>query len=323
MPVSRRLAVLAAVLTLAAGLPAAPASAATTPCLPAAGSPACQVWTGKVVRVGDGDTVLVDLAGDGTSTPRWIRLIGAQAMEQTVYSATPARRRGECHSLAATARFEQLVRAGGGTVRLTAQKASSASLARPLRAVAVKINGGWRDVGLDLIGRGLALWQPWAEEWAWNSAYRLAQARAARQGGNLFDTDTCGTGPAQAAGLSLVVNYDAEGLDDVNLNGEWVRVDNPSAAAVSIGRWWIRDSGLRRYVFPAGTTVPAQGSVTLHVGDGTATPTDKYWGLSAPVFGNPTDDARALGDGAYLFDPAGDLRAWMQYPCVLGCATPS
>jgi micrococcal nuclease len=309
----------AAVAGALAVAPAMPAAAATTPCLPSAPSPTCLVWTGEVVRVNDGDTLSVDLAGDGTSTPRSIRLINAQAMEQTVYSSVVQRRRGECHSLAATARLEQLVRAGGGVVRLTAQQASSSSRSRPLRSVAVRINGSWHDVGLDLMRRGLALWQPFGAEWAWNSRYRLAQAQAARDGVNLFDTDACGSGPAQTSPLGVVVNYDADGADDRNLNGEWVRVENGSAAPVPVAGWWVRDSALRRYTFPAGTVLPARGAVYVHVGSGKPTATHKYWGQTAPVFDNPTFDQQAHGDGAYLFDPRGDLRAWMQYPCVLSC----
>ena len=44
------------------------------------------------------------------------------------------------------------------------------------------------------------------------------------------------------------------------------------------------------------------------------------WTLAHPMFENPPPDGRALGDGAYLFDPQGDLRAWMMYPCYVNCA---
>jgi endonuclease YncB( thermonuclease family) len=163
--------------TVLAAVPTAPAAAAAS-CRPG-GGPACRVWTGRVAWVADGDTLLVDVAGDGTGIPRSIRLIGVQSMEQTVYSAVPARRRGECHALAATARVEQLVRAGGGIVRMTAQKASSASRGRPLRSVAVKINGSWRDIGLELLRHGYAMWWPDRTEYAWNGTYRRAAQLAA------------------------------------------------------------------------------------------------------------------------------------------------
>ncbi|OJF11771.1 lamin tail domain-containing protein [Couchioplanes caeruleus] len=316
----RRLALVLAVV-LGAGVLATPAAAASGSCLPTGGGPRCQVWTGKAVRVGDGDTILVDITGDGRNNPRWIRLINVQAMELTVYSTTPSRRRGHCHAVAAAARLEQLLRAGGGVVRMTAQHASSSSKNRPLRAVQVRIDGQWRDVGLDLLRRGLTLWQPFKGEYAWNASYRTAQARAARDRLNLYDTDACGSGPSQNAAISAFVNYDAEGQDDKNLNGEYVRLDNASASAVPIAGWWVRDSGLRRYTFRAGSVIPAHGSVYVHVGKGRDTATHKYWGLTRPVFDNPTDDAQALGDGAYLFDPRGDMRAWMQYPVGAPVAT--
>ncbi len=39
---------------------------------------------------------------------------------------------------------------------------------------------------------------------------------------------------------------------------------------------------------------------------------DFHWGLDEPVFENVHPD-RGMGDGGYLFDPDGDLRAWQTY----------
>ncbi|WP_236718209.1 lamin tail domain-containing protein [Actinoplanes sp. TFC3] len=299
----RRLSCLAtAVIALVAALPA-PASAATSACLPG-GVTRCQVWTGKVVRVSDGDTLMVDLAGDGTSEPRSIRLIDAQAMELSVHSSIVAKRRGDCHALEATARLEQLVRAGGGVVRLTAQDASSSSLNRPLRAVQLRIGGVWRDAGLELVRQGFALWQPFAGEWAWNSAYRAGTRSAAHAGLNLFDTDACGSGPYQSEPISVTVDW----------KQELVHLTNGAAYPISLAGWWVRDSGLRRYTFPPRTMVHPGAIITVHVFAGTTTATDFFWGLDAPVFDNPTGDEQDRGDGGYLFDPQGDLRAWMIYP---------
>src|SRR3954451_11623758 len=89
-----------AVLCTVATSAAVASTASRVPCRPGAGSPACRVWTGKVSWVADGDTPLVDVYGDGTRTPKSIRVIGIQTMEQSVYSPTPSRRRGECHALA-------------------------------------------------------------------------------------------------------------------------------------------------------------------------------------------------------------------------------
>jgi endonuclease YncB( thermonuclease family) len=317
------LALFVALLTLVA-LPAAPAQAAATtgPCRPDGHGPVCRVWAGRVDHVSDGDTVAVDVFGDGTATPLPIRLIGVQAMEQHVYSGVVSKRRGECHALAATARLEELIRWSGGLVRITAQHPASVSRGRALRAMAVKINGVWRDAGQILIREGHALWMlSSGGEQAWNAPYRLAQQLAARDGRHLYDRDACGAGPYQSAALDVWVNPDADGSDSTNVNGEWIRIGNNSGTAVPIGRWWVRDSGLRRYTFPTGTSVPAHGAIFVHTGHGVPTETRKYWNLAEPVFENPTWDSDAIGDGAYLFDPQGDLRAWDLYPCVTGCRT--
>ncbi len=325
LPLRRRLAplLLAAAAVPAAVVVAPPASAATGACLPGTSSPTCTFWTGKVTTVHDGDTMSVDVYGDGTSTPVKLRLTGIQAMEQTVYSRYPSRRRGECHSLVATARLEALVKAGGYVVRLAAQDPRSQTGGRLRRQVSVKINGSWRDTGEILVREGHALWLPNSVEYAWNNSYRMLSQRAAANRWRLWDTDYCGYGPNQASRIKLWVNWDAEGSDGSNVNGEWVRLRNYNATTdVNLAGWWLRDSFLRRYTFPAGAVLRAGGTVTVHMGSGTNSATRFYWGLSSPPFENVTRDARGMGDGAYLFDPQGDLRYWMSYACSYACNDP-
>jgi hypothetical protein len=69
--------------------------------------------------------------------------------------------------------------------------------------------------------------------------------------------------------------------------------------------------------------VQPNSSVTVYAGDGEDFGNALYWGLSAPVFENVIRDDRGIGDGAYLFDPQGDVRAWMIYPCRVGCGAPA
>ena len=82
---------------------------------------------------------------------------------------------------------------------------------------------------------------------------------------------------------------------------------NTGTRPLPIGGWYFRDSALRRYHF-AGTRVAPGKSVTLHVGKANRTSTLFFWGYDKPLFENS-------GDGGYLFDPQGDLRAWVVYPC--------
>jgi len=63
----------------------------------------------------------------------------------------------------------------------------------------------------------------------------------------------------------------------------------------------------RRAVSPASWTVPAHASIYVHVGRGRSHGTNFYWGLGHALFDN------TIGDGGYLFDPQGDLRAWDIY----------
>ena len=292
---------------------ASPASASVGPCLPG-GSPngaLCTFWTGKVTFVADGDTIDVDIAGDGTKRARRARLTGFNAMELTRYSHTASKRRGDCHGVEATARLEQLLRRSRWRVRLAAQDPASVSGGRLRRQVSAHLDGRWVDVGRTMLAEGHALWMPNSVEWAWNRGYADLSRQAADAGLRLWNPDGCGHGPDAA--LSLDVNYDAAHNDRLNINGEWADIHNGSDHDVSLKGWWFRDSALRRYSFPAGATAPAGETVRLEMGPGADTGDTFHWGLNTPPFDNPSYDARAIGDGGYLFDPRGNLRAWVIY----------
>jgi endonuclease YncB( thermonuclease family) len=293
---------------------AAPAAAAVGPCLPG-GSPdddaLCTFWTGKVTFVADGDTIDVDIAGDGTKRARRVRLTGFNAMELTRYSHTASKRRGACHGVEATARLEQLLRRARWRVRLAAQDPASTAGGRLRRQISARLNGRWVDVGRTMLAEGHALWLPNGIEWAWNRDYADLSRRAAGAKLRLWNPDGCGSGPAAA--LSMEVQYDPRGNESLDVNGEWAEIHNDGAAAVSLAGWWFRDSALRRYTFPQHATIPAGETVRLEMGQGANTSDTFHWGLSGPPFENPSYDERANGDGGYLFDPRGNLRAWVIY----------
>jgi endonuclease YncB( thermonuclease family) len=317
----RRLVVMVLALVAAAGVSAAPAAARSGSCMVPGAKLRCSIWTGKVTFIGDGDTIYVDVDDDGSARRIPVRFTGLNAMEQTVYSANPAARRGDCHALEATARIEQLIRAAGGRVRLAAQDASSASRRRWRREVAVRVGGRWRDLGRVLLSEGLAVWMPNRYEWYWNRGYaKLAEQAAAAHRG-LWDGTSCGRGPQEAARLALTVNSDADGDDGENLNGEWVRIRNLDAAmSVLLGGWMIQQSSPGRYVLPDWLTLPPGEELTIHVGSGMDTWTELFLGRDTPMFDNAAK--HFVGDGAYLFDPQGDVRAWSTFPCRLACRDP-
>src|SRR4051794_17813789 len=292
---------LAGAVALLVLVPAAAARASTGPCFP--GGPRCHFWKAKVTFIADGDTIDVRVGGH----VRPIRLTGINAMELTRYSKYPSRRRGDCHGVAAADRIDRLLRAAHRRVRLAAEDPRSRSGHRLRRQVSVRLGGRWVDVNRTLVAEGLALWLPNNVESAWSDEYRTLSEQARAAGRQLWNPTGCGMGPSPNAGLTMKLNWDADGNDGANVNGEWARISNPSGAPVSLPRGRSRDSALRHYPFPASAVVPAGGSIPLRMGRGADGGGEFHWGLSPPPFENN-------GDGAYLFDPRGNLRASVVYP---------
>lgn len=320
-----RLAATALAVAALAAPAAAPAQGPGTfeaPCVPWDRAPFCTFWEGTVTRVDDGDTLRVRV--DGEPRAQRVRITGIQAMELSVHG--DGFRAGACHAIDAVNRLEELVERANGRVRLSAMDEASFSRNRERRSVAVQLGDRWVDVGRVLLREGLALWLPGRDEWAWNARYSTYAERAAAAGIGIWNPRACGPGPNDGQPIEVVVHSDADGSDNESLvgqHGEWVRVTNRDPVTpLDLTRWWLRDSDLRAYRFPDGFTLPPGASVTVHVGRGVDTGSDLHWGLGSPVFDN-IDRERELGDGAYLFDPDGDLRAWMTYPCRLSCDDPN
>jgi endonuclease YncB( thermonuclease family) len=316
---------LAALLTL--GLVAAPARASWhAPCRPDAPEGAkCTWWAAKVLAVSDGDTFTARIQGRRAAVD--VRFTGINAMELTRYSHRASLRRGACHGVEAASLVGAYVRRSRGRVRLAAEDPGSRSGHRIRRSVWVRDHGRWRDLAAIELETGLALWLPNKTEAAHNMEYEELAIAALKDRVGLYDPATCGAGPDDDLPLSLRVNWDADGEDGENLNGEYVEIRNDGARPMSLAGWWFRDSALRKrhgvpgYPFPAGAVLPAHGSVVLHVGCGTDSAGVFYWCQHESVFEN-VDRTRGAGDGGYLFDPQGDLRAARLFPCVGTCHDP-
>ena len=266
---------------------------------------------GRVTYVPDGDSPFVN--------GRDIRLIGVQATEVGHGS-----NKSWCHAIAAKNALHRLVY--HRSVELRSMHADSRNLGRPLRSIYVRKHGQWDNVQRELLKAGQVLWFPQTGETEHNSYYHLLAARAAAKGIGIWNTSYCGSGPYQHADLSIDLRWDANGADEQNLNGEWVRIINHGPIDVHLGGWHIRDTSLAMYTFPRHAVVPANGgAVTLHSGSGdnpnTSSARDFHWNLSHSLFGN-VNRHKGEGDEAFLLDPDGDFRAWSDYPCVLNCADP-
>jgi endonuclease YncB( thermonuclease family) len=308
-------------------LPAAPASARKAQCIGGFKGSKCLVWNGRVKAVDDGDTLTVRVAGQGVQK---VRLNGINAME--LWNYKPNHRRGYCHALEARSRLDRLVKGSHRRVRLYAQHKNSRSIgegrSRFRRTIAVKSGGRWIDAGSVLIREGHGLFLPNGDEWAWNGPYTKAVQLAQRRGKNLWNDRACGVGPFQSSRIHMKVKWDAQNNDAKNINGEWVRLTNLGDKRISLRGWWMRDSYLRGklhgakkgrgFTFPGSAAIAPNGTLTIYAGKGKNSATKLHWGLGDAPFENATNDKKRVGDGAYLFDPQGDIRAFMQYPCRIG-----
>ncbi len=310
-------------LSLAGALlaPAPAALAKSGPCMPEYPHGAqCTIWHGTVRYVDDGDTLDADVPGDGLGGLLRVRITGIQAMEQTSYKA--AQRAGDCHAVDATKRLEQLVkRSKKKRIRVASLYPESRSRGRRLRSIAVRYRGRWHDVGRIMISEGHALWWPGQSEDATNVRYSILAQHAAAAHKGLYSPNYCGVGPNEGHAIRLWANWDADGNDHDDVNGEWVKIKNlDTINPLPLDGWYVRDSGLRRFTFPPGASIAPNSSVTVYAGQGEPFAGAYFWNLTAPVFENISGDDRGMGDGAYLFDPQGDVRASMIYPCRVGCA---
>jgi micrococcal nuclease len=255
---------------------------------------------GTVVRVVDGDTVIADIGGQ----QHRIRITGINAMELTDYDEGELE--GDCHAVRATRVLKKLVL--GKQVRFIAQDKNSASGDRLRRRIQL-LDKQKTDPAAQLLRQGLALWLPNEDEYRRNKRYAKLGKEAADNHRGLWNSQACGAGPDQHAQLSIQVKWWGK---------ETVTITNHSAAPVDLTKWWLRDSSFHGkrahgYTFKAGTVVPAGGSIVVYSTKGANGPGQYNWGLPNPVFDNVTAAPTNMADGAYLFDPKGDLRAAQQY----------
>lgn len=274
--------------------------------------------TGRVTAVADGDTIWVNLAGDGTKRPVRVRLAGIQATETRHSNLNNSR--NWCHGVQAAKALRKLVQ--NRRVQLRGVRADSRSLGRPLRYVFVRSGGRWVDVQRILLQQGHVMSLTLENENTNDAAYGLLAQRAATTGRGLWNTTTCGAGPQQSVPLRTWVHWDAEGNDGQNPNGEYVVVENRSATeTLNLGGWMVRDTSQAWYRFPSSARIAPNSFVRLFVGRGTDSAQAFHWNLGKPLFSNPSD-APGTTEFAVLMDPRGDFRSWATYPCRITCADP-
>lgn len=269
--------------------------------------------------VNDGDTILVRLSG----RTEVVRLLGVQAFELTTYNNNdPSRWTGECNAVPAARFVLKTLRRAGPRVRLSSPAPRTDSRGRLIRRVEVRLGGRWRDLAAMALRRGLVLWLHHVASEDINRTYSLVQQRAAARGLGLWRPEACGAGPSEGAAFELRIMSDPLG-EDTDRNGEWVRITNTSAQGVPLTGWYLGNAGPKaeRFRFPAGAAIAPGASLTVFNGAGAATASAFFRDLPNNLFENSFNGGGA-GDGAYLLDPDGDVRAHAIYPCLLDCTDP-
>ena len=135
----------------------------------------------------------------------------------------------------------------------------------------------------------------------------------------LFDYWPCRgicDGPGALSPLIIdEVNWDAPGNDDLDPNGEWIKVKNVGTSSVDLQDWHLESYPW--IVYSADSRVMAPGStVTFYVGHGTNTATKVYWGQDKSILNTE-------GDAVALFDPSNNVADCFAYGSGSCARTPA
>ena len=172
---------------------------------------------------------------------------------------------------------------------------------------------------------GLATWFTLENESALSYKYRVMIAQTQLKKIGLWSSDLCGPLEQPEAKLSVNVNWNAQGNDRENINGEYAIIRNVGESNVDVTGWVLRDIGVSDWFrFPPGSTLAPNDFRVVHMGvgtNGTPNPRDLYWGSGEALFRNTVIDS-FLGDGAYLLNQNTAVRSYYEYPCVLDCSDP-
>ncbi len=104
----------------------------------------------------------------------------------------------------------------------------------------------------------------------------------------------------------VMINYDASGNDNNNLNDEYLTLKNNCKDQITMSGWEIKDSGTNIYKFKS-FVLGSGSSFTLFSGKGTDTNSKIYWNSGGAIWNN-------AGDTLYLRDGKGNLVLSYTYP---------
>jgi len=231
---------------------------------------------GFVIRIIDGDTVELN-------NSEKVRLLGINTPEK-----------GEPLYAEAKKRLEQLVL--NETVYMEKDKENEDKYGRLLRYVYL----GDEMVNLRMIEEGYATVYVIKPNDAYKKVFEEAEevARISRKGfWSLVSEDKC-----SPCIVLEEFNWNAEGDDCENANGEWFELENVCSFDCDLTGWSVKDAGTTTYNFPK-FVLASKFSVKIFSGSGNNTQSELYW--------NRKGSCRAIwsndGDTLFLRDSEGEL----------------
>jgi len=147
-------------------------------------------------------------------------------------------------------------------------------------------------VNMEMVKRGFANMYTYPPDVKYTEEFLEAERHARLNEAGLWEK-------SEICKLEIDINYDAEGNDNNNLNGEYITIKNTGTSSLNLERWTVKDSGTNIYEFCKFTLEPGS-TVYLFSGNGKDTDGKFYWGSSKPVWNNDHDTL-------YLRDKAGLL----------------
>lgn len=243
-----------------------------------------------VSRVYDGDTV-------ETSAGEKIRYLGINAPET-----------GEPFSRQATDKNKELVL--NKNIRLEFDVEKKDRFGRTLAYVFV----GDKNTSIELVSLGLAT----VETIPPNVKYQkeiLSAQKSARSSCLGIWKDLCSKTSSVVLGASSncikikTINADAPGNDNLNKNGEWIKIGNSCPNSVSMDNWLLKDnSSSNRYTFK-NFTLNSNSDITIFSGCGQDLGDKLYWQCPErkyAIWNNTSDHA-------FLYNEKGELVSDYEY----------
>jgi endonuclease YncB( thermonuclease family) len=109
------------------------------------------------------------------------------------------------------------------------------------------------DVQAVVAQSGLAMWFTIKKEASLSYQYRVMIAQTQIEKRGIWNPECCGPREQPEANISVIVNWDADGNDNKNIDGVFIIVRNIGDQDVDLTGWLLRDSSLTAwFYFPQG-----------------------------------------------------------------------